>query len=198
VADLCSRRWIYEQYDSDVMADTITGPGGDAALVRIHNTDKGLAVSTDCTPRYVDADPFEGGKQAVCEAYRNISASGANPLAVTNNLNFGNPEKQDIMAQIVGAVNGMGNACRTLNTPVVSGNVSLYNETDSMAIQPCPVIGMIGVIEDWKKAKGCGLITAVKALVVVGQSGDVKDGWLGCSVYAREIAGREGGCPAFG
>ena len=194
-ADLCSRRWIYEQYDSDVMADTITGPGGDAALVRIHNTDKGLAVSTDCTPRYVDADPFEGGKQAVCEAYRNISASGAKPLAVTNNLNFGNPEKQDIMAQIVGAVNGMGNACRTLNTPVVSGNVSLYNETDSMAIQPCPVIGMIGVIDDWTKAKGCGLANAGKALFVVGQSDGVKDGWLGCSVYAREIAGREGGAP---
>ena len=194
-SDLCSRRWIYEQYDSDVMADTITGPGGDAALVRIHNTDKGLVVSTDCTPRYVDADPFEGGKQAVCEAYRNISASGATPLAVTNNLNFGNPEKQDIMAQIVGAVNGMGNACRTLNTPVVSGNVSLYNETDSMAIQPCPVIGMVGVIEDWKKAKGCGLVNAGKILFVVGQSGDVKDGWLGCSVYARVIAGREGGAP---
>ena len=194
-ADLSSRRWIYEQYDSDVMADTITGPGGDAALVRIHNTDKGLAVSTDCTPRYVDADAFEGGKQAVCEAYRNISASGAKPLAVTNNLNFGNPEKQDIMAQIVGAVNGMGNACRTLNTPVVSGNVSLYNETDGMAIQPCPVIGMIGIIDDWKQAKGCGLINAGKAIFVVGQNGDVNDGWLGCSVYAREIAGREGGAP---
>ena len=194
-ADLSSRRWIYEQYDSDVMADTITGPGGDAALVRIHNTDKGLAVSTDCTPRYVDADAFEGGKQAVCEAYRNISASGAKPLAVTNNLNFGNPEKPDIMAQIVGAVNGMGNACRTLNTPVVSGNVSLYNETDGMAIQPCPVIGMIGIIDDWKQAKGCGLINAGKAIFVVGQNGDVNDGWLGCSVYAREIAGREGGAP---
>ncbi len=194
-ADLSSRRWIYEQYDSDVMADTITGPGGDAALVRIHNTDKGLAVSTDCTPRYVDADAFEGGKQAVCEAYRNISASGAKPLAVTNNLNFGNPEKQDIMAQIVGAVNGMGNACRTLNTPVVSGNVSLYNETDGMAIQPCPVIGMVGIIDDWKQAKGCGLINAGKAIFVVGQNGDVNDGWLGCSVYAREIAGREGGAP---
>ena len=149
-ADLSSRRWIYEQYDSDVMADTISGPGGNAAMVRIHNTDKGLAVSTDCTPRYVEADPFEGGKQAVCEAYRNISATGAKPLAVTNNLNFGNPEKQDIMAQIVGSITGMGKACKALDTPVVSGNVSLYNETDGMAIQPCPVIGMIGIIDDWR------------------------------------------------
>ena len=194
-ADLSSRRWIYEQYDSDVMADTITGPGGNAAMVRIHNTDKGLAVCTDCTPRYVEADPFEGGKQAVCEAYRNISATGAKPLAVTNNLNFGNPEKQDIMAQIVGSVTGMGKACKALDTPVVSGNVSLYNETDGMAIQPCPVIGMIGIIDDWRTAIGAGLQEAGQALYVVGQSEKTNDGWLGCSVYAREIAEREGGAP---
>ena len=194
-SDLASRRWIYEQYDSDVMADTITGPGGDAALVRIHNTDKGLAVCTDCTPRYVDADAFEGGKQAVCEAYRNISASGAKPLAVTNNLNFGNPEKQDIMAQIVGAVTGMGKACKVLDTPVVSGNVSLYNETDGMAIQPCPVIGMIGIIDDWQQAVGTGLSETDNALFVIGQTDKTTDGWLGCSVYAREISGREGGAP---
>ena len=194
-ADLSSRRWIYEQYDSDVMADTITGPGGNAAMVRIHNTDKGLAVCTDCTPRYVEADPFEGGKQAVCEAYRNISATGAKPLAVTNNLNFGNPEKQDIMAQIVGSVTGMGKACKALDTPVVSGNVSLYNETDGMAIQPCPVIGMIGIIDDWRCTIGAGLQEPGQALYVVGQSEKTNDGWLGCSVYAREIAGREGGAP---
>ncbi len=194
-ADLSSRRWIYEQYDSDVMADTISGPGGNAAMVRIHNTDKGLAVCTDCTPRYVEADPFEGGKQAVCEAYRNISATGAKPLAVTNNLNFGNPEKQDIMAQIVGAVTGMGKACKALDTPVVSGNVSLYNETDGMAIQPCPVIGMIGIIDDWRTTIGAGLQQAGQALYVVGQSDKTNDGWLGCSVYAREIARREGGAP---
>ncbi len=194
-ADLSSRRWVYEQYDSDVMADTISGPGGNAAMVRIHNTDKGLAVCTDCTPRYVEADPFEGGKQAVCEAYRNISATGAKPLAVTNNLNFGNPEKQDIMAQIVGAVTGMGKACKALDTPVVSGNVSLYNETDGMAIQPCPVIGMIGIIDDWRTTIGAGLQQAGQALYVVGQSDKTNDGWLGCSVYAREIARREGGAP---
>ena len=144
-------------------------------------------------PRYVEADPFEGGKQAVCEAYRNISATGAKPLAVTNNLNFGNPEKQDIMAQIVGSVTGMGKACKALDTPVVSGNVSLYNETDGMAIQPCPVIGMIGIIDDWRCAIGAGLQEPGQALYVVGQSEKRNDGWLGCSVYAREIAGREGG-----
>ena len=194
-SDLASRRWIYEQYDSDVMADTITGPGGDAAIVRIHNTDKGLAVCTDCTPRYVDADAFEGGKQAVCEAYRNISASGATPLAVTNNLNFGNPEKQDIMAQIVGSVTGMGKACQVLDTPVVSGNVSLYNETDGMAIQPCPVIGMIGIIDNWQQAVGTGLTETDNALFVIGQTPETRDGWLGCSVYAHEISNREGGAP---
>ena len=146
--DLASRRWIYEQYDSDVMADTLAASGGDAALVRVHGTNKALAISTDCTPRYVEADPFEGGAQAVAEAWRNICATGAKPLAITNNLNFGNPEKQDIMAQIVGAINGMCKACKVLDTPVVSGNVSLYNETDSMAIQPCPVIGMVGLIDE--------------------------------------------------
>ena len=194
-ADLASRRWVYEQYDCDVMADTLIGPGGDAALVRVHGTKKALAVTTDCTPRYVEADPFEGGMQAVAEAWRNICATGAKPLAVTNNLNFGNPEKQDIMAQIVGAVNGMGKACKTLNTPVVSGNVSLYNETDGVAIQPCPVIGMVGLIDNWTHAVGASFTTASKAIFIIGQSADVTDGWLGNSVYARVIAGREGGAP---
>ena len=194
-ADLASRRWIYEQYDCDVMADTLIGPGGDAALVRVHGTDKALAVTTDCTPRYVDADPFEGGTQAVAEAWRNICATGATPLAVTNNLNFGNPEKQDIMAQIVGSVNGMGKACKVLNTPVVSGNVSLYNETDGEAIQPCPVIGMVGLIDNWKQAVGAGFTAPDKAIFVIGQTAEMTDGWLGNSVFARVIAEREGGAP---
>ena len=194
-ADLASRRWIYEQYDCDVMADTLIGPGGDAALVRVHGTDKALAVTTDCTPRYVDADPFEGGTQAVAEAWRNICATGATPLAVTNNLNFGNPEKQDIMAQIVGSVNGMGKACKVLNTPVVSGNVSLYNETDGEAIQPCPVIGMVGLIDNWKQAVGAGFTAPDKAIFVIGQATEMADGWLGNSVFARVIAEREGGAP---
>ena len=194
-ADLASRRWIYEQYDCDVMADTLIGPGGDAALVRVHGTDKALAVTTDCTPRYVDADPLEGGTQAVAEAWRNICATGAIPLAVTNNLNFGNPEKQDIMAQIVGSVNGMGKACKVLNTPVVSGNVSLYNETDGEAIQPCPVIGMVGLIDNWKQAVGAGFTAPDKAIFVIGQTAEMTDGWLGNSVFARVIAEREGGAP---
>ena len=194
-ADLASRRWIYEQYDCDVMADTLIGPGGDAALVRVHGTDKALAVTTDCTPRYVDADPFEGGTQAVAEAWRNICATGAQPLAITNNLNFGNPEKQDIMAQIVGSVNGMGKACKVLNTPVVSGNVSLYNETDGEAIQPCPVIGMVGLIDNWKQAVGAGFTAPDKAIFVIGQTAEMTDGWLGNSVFARVIAEREGGAP---
>ena len=194
-ADLASRRWIYEQYDCDVMADTLIGPGGDAALVRVHGTDKALAVTTDCTPRYVDADPFEGGTQAVAEAWRNICATGAIPLAVTNNLNFGNPEKQDIMAQIVGSVNGMGKACKVMNTPVVSGNVSLYNETDGEAIQPCPVIGMVGLIDNWKQAVGAGFTAPDKAIFVIGQTTEMADGWLGNSVFARVIAEREGGAP---
>ena len=194
-ADLASRRWIYEQYDSDVMADTLSASGGDAALVRVHGTDKALAISTDCTPRYVEADPFEGGAQAVAEAWRNICASGAKPLAVTNNLNFGNPEKLDIMAQIVGAINGMGKACKVLGTPVVSGNVSLYNETDSMAIQPCPVIGMVGLIDDWRKSVGIGFTAPDKAIFVIGQSAECADGWLGNSIFAKILTGREGGAP---
>ncbi len=192
-AELCSRRWIYEQYDSDVMADTIISSGGDAALVRVHGTNKALAISTDCTPRYVNADPFEGGKQAVAEAYRNICATGAQPLAITNNLNFGNPEKQDIMAQIVGSVSGMGKACAQLGTPVVSGNVSLYNETDSMAIHPCPVVGMIGLIDDWKSAPSVHITAEGLSLFVIGQPAG--EGWLGASLYASIIAGREGGAP---
>ena len=191
--ELCSRRWIYEQYDSEVMADTIISSGGDAALVRVHGTDKALAISTDCTPRYVNADPFEGGKQAVAEAFRNICATGATPLAITNNLNFGNPEKQDIMAQIVGSVSGMGKACTELGTPVVSGNVSLYNETDSMAIHPCPVVGMIGLLDNWKTAPRTKIGKAGLSLFVVGQP--EAEGWLGASLYAKIIAGREGGAP---
>ena len=194
-ADLASRRWIYEQYDSDVMADTLAASGGDAALVRVHGTNKALAVSTDCTPRYVEADPFEGGAQAVAEAWRNICATGAKPLAITNNLNFGNPEKQDIMAQIVGAINGMGEACKVLDTPVVSGNVSLYNETDRMAIQPCPVIGMVGLIDEWETAVGIGFTSVGEAIFVIGQPADCADGWLGNSVFAKIVAGREGGAP---
>ena len=183
--DLASRRWIYEQYDSQVMADTIAGPGGDAALVRVHGSKRGLAMSTDCTPRYVEADPKMGGAQAVAEAYRNLSAIGATPLAITNNLNFGNPEKPEIMTQLVESVLGMGDAARQLDTPVVSGNVSLYNETDGKAIQPCPVIGMVGVIENVDDAVGNCFVAADQDIFVIGQSDKANDGWLGASIYQQ-------------
>jgi phosphoribosylformylglycinamidine synthase len=193
-SDLASRRWIYEQYDSQVMADTIAGPGGDAGLIHVHGTDRGLAVTTDCTPRYVEADPKTGGAQAVAEAYRNITAVGARPLAITNNLNFGNPEKPEIMAQLAQSVVGMGEAAKSLDTPVVSGNVSLYNETDGMAIQPCPVIGMVGVIDNVETAIGNRFTAADQDVVLLGHSND-GDGWLGMSLYARHIANRKDGAP---
>ncbi|MDJ0982353.1 MAG: phosphoribosylformylglycinamidine synthase subunit PurL, partial [Kiloniellales bacterium] len=155
--DLASKRWVWEQYDHMVMADTLRRPGGDAAVVRVHGSRRGLAVTTDCTPRYCLADPFEGGKQAVAEAYRNLTAAGARPLAATNNLNFGNPERPEIMGQLVGAVQGMGEACRALDMPIVSGNVSLYNETQGQAILPTPVIGGLGVLEDCAKAPDIAL-----------------------------------------
>ena len=183
--DLASRRWIYEQYDSQVMADTIAGPGGDAALVRVHGSKRGLAMSTDCTPRYVEADPKMGGAQAVAEAYRNLSAIGATPLAITNNLNFGNPEKPEIMTQLVESVLGMGDAARQLDTPVVSGNVSLYNETDGKAIQPCPVIGMVGVIENVDDAVGNCFVAADQDIFIIGQGDKADDGWLGASIYQQ-------------
>ena len=182
--DLASRRWVYEQYDSDVMADTIAGPGGDAALVRVHGSQRGLAITTDCTPRYVEADPQTGGAQAVAEAYRNICAIGARPLAITNNLNFGNPEKPEIMAQLAQSVVGMGKAALHFNTPVVSGNVSLYNETDGVAIRPCPVVGMVGVIDDVTEAVGNQFVAADQDIFILGQDHSTDDGWLGESIYA--------------
>jgi len=194
--DLSSRRWVWEQYDHMVMADTLGSgrPGGDAALVRVHGTSRGIAASTDCTPRYCLADPVEGGKQAVAEGYRNLSASGAMPLAVTNNLNFGNPEKPEIMAQLVGAVQGMGEACRALETPVVSGNVSLYNETDGRAINPTPVIGSVGLIEDIAKAVGIAFAADGETLLLIGGD-EATDDHLGQSIYLRDILGRAEGQP---
>ncbi|MGD8809457.1 MAG: phosphoribosylformylglycinamidine synthase subunit PurL, partial [Gammaproteobacteria bacterium] len=145
-ADLCSRRWIWEQYDHMVMADTVRGPGGDAAVVRIHDSPRGLAMTTDSTPRYCVASPETGGRQAVAEAWRNLVAAGAKPLAITNNLNFGNPERPNIMGQFVGCVRGMGDAARVLSFPVVSGNVSLYNETHGKGVDPTPTVGMVGLL----------------------------------------------------
>ncbi len=189
--DLCSRRWIWEQYDHTVMGDTIIAPGGDAALVRIHGTNRAMAITTDVTPRYVKADPHEGGKQAVAETYRNICAVGAAPLAITNCLNFGNPERPEIMAQFVGAIEGMAEACEALHYPVISGNVSLYNETNGVAIPPTPAIGGVGVIEDATKAVRVGGALAGDELIAVG----ITRGHLGQSIYMRDLFGVATGAP---
>lgn len=189
--DLCSKRWIWEQYDHMVMADTTQRPGGDAAVVRIHDTNKGLAMTSDCTPRYCFADPGEGGKQTVAEAWRNLTAVGARPLAVTDNLNFGNPERPEIMAQIAGCVMGMAEACKALDFPVVSGNVSLYNETNGSAILPTPVIGGVGVIDDLTKMVTIAFPAEGQTIILIG---DTK-GHLGASLWLREVAGLEAGTP---
>jgi len=150
-AALSSRRWIWEQYDHMVMADTVQRPGGDAAVVRVHGTEKGLAISCDVTPRYCAADPREGAKQAVAECWRNLTAVGAEPLAITDCMNFGNPERPEIMGEFVEAVKGMADACTALSFPVVSGNVSLYNETNGRAIHPTPVVGAVGLVPDVRR-----------------------------------------------
>ena len=151
-ADLCSRRWVWEQYDHLVMGQTVVRPGGDAAVVRLDRGPKGLALTTDCTPRYCQADPKTGGAQAVAESWRNLTAVGARPLAITDNMNFGNPQRPEIMGQFVGCVEGIREACLALDYPVVSGNVSLYNETNGKGILPTPAIGGVGVIDDVGKA----------------------------------------------
>ena len=150
--DMASRRWVWEQYDHSVMADTVQAPGGDAAVVRVHGTNKALAITTDVTPRYCRADPFEGGKQAVAEAWRNLTASGATPLAVTDNLNYGNPQKPEIMWEIVAGIDGIGDACRALDFPVIGGNCSLYNETNGEGILPTPAIGGVGLMQGCREA----------------------------------------------
>ncbi|HIJ39322.1 MAG TPA: phosphoribosylformylglycinamidine synthase subunit PurL, partial [Rhodospirillaceae bacterium] len=189
--DLASKRWIWQQYDHMVMNDTVQRPGGDAGIVRIHGSGKALAITTDCTPRYCLADPHEGGRQAVAEAFRNLCAVGARPLAVTDNLNFGNPEKPEIMGQIVEAIQGMGEACRSLDFPVVSGNVSLYNETNGQAILPTPAIGAVGLIDDVTLTASLPFKAEGDSIILIGET----KGWLGASLYLREILGREDGAP---
>jgi phosphoribosylformylglycinamidine synthase II len=189
--DLASKRWIWEQYDHLVQGNTVKRPGGDAAVIRIGENGKALALSTDATPRYCRADPVRGGMQAVAESWRNLTAVGALPLALTDNMNFGNPEKPEIMGEFAGAIEGMREACRALDYPVVSGNVSLYNETSGSAILPTPVIGGVGLIADATKAVDLALKRDGHALVLIGDT----RGHLGASLYLREIEGREAGPP---
>jgi phosphoribosylformylglycinamidine synthase subunit PurL len=193
---LASRRWVWEQYDQTVGADTVQTPGGDAAVVRVHGSNKALAITTDCTPRYCHADPFEGGKQAVAEAYRNLCAVGAKPLAVTNCLNFGNPQRPEIMGQFVGCVEGMAEACRALDFPVVSGNVSLYNETrnddgSSLAILPTPAIGGVGLLDDHQKMATIAFKAEGEHLVLIGHT----KGHVGQSLWLELCQGHRRGPP---
>ena len=193
---LASRRWIWEQYDHMVMGDTIGRPGGDAGVVRVHGTQKGIAVSCDVTPRYVAADPEMGTKQAVVETWRNLTAVGADPLAITDNMNFANPERPEIMGQFVASVRGMGEACKALDYPVVSGNVSLYNETNGIGIPPTPAIGGVGLVPDWTKTadiklKGVTPHGDNSMLIVVGQ----ERGHLGQSLYQNHATGKFEGAP---
>ena len=189
--DLCSKRWVWEQYDHLILGNTVQRPGGDAAVVRVMQGPKGLAMTTDVTPRYCEADPFEGGKQAVAETWRNLSAVGAKPLAVTDNLNFGNPERPEIMGQLVGCIQGIATACKALEFPVVSGNVSLYNETNGRAILPTPSIGGVGLIDDFANSASIAFKAADELIVLLGET----KGWMGQSMYLREVCGREEGAP---
>ena len=191
--DIASKRWIWEQYDRHVMTDTVDSSqsGGDAAIVRIHGSNKAVAITTDVTPRYVFADPREGGKQCVAETWRNLSAVGADPIAITDCLNFGNPERPEIMGQFVGAIDGMNEACRALNYPVVSGNVSLYNETNGEAIPPTPAVGGVGLIPDLSYVSTLNGAKDGDMLILLG----VTKGWLGASIYLREILSSENGAP---
>ena len=191
--NIASKRWIWEQYDRHVMTDTIDSSqsGGDAAIVRIHGSNKAVAITTDCTPRYVEADPYEGGKQCVAETWRNLTCAGADPIAITDCLNFGNPERPEIMGQFVGAIEGMNEACRAFDYPVVSGNVSLYNETNGQAIPPTPAVGGVGLIPDLHKFATLKGAKPGDTLILIGET----TGWLGSSIYLSEILSREDGAP---
>ena len=189
--DLCSKRWVWEQYDHMVMADTVARPGGDAAVVRVHGTLKGVALTTDCTPRYCAADPRSGGKQAVAEAWRNLTAVGARPLALTDCLNFASPERGDVMGAFAAAVEGIAEAAAALDFPVVSGNVSFYNETEGRPIAPTPTIGGVGLIEDIAAMAGPAFTAENQAVLLIGAT----RGHLGVSLYARQVRGIDAGAP---
>src|SRR3569623_62374 len=189
--ELCSKRCVWEQYDHVIGGNTVQRPGGDAAVVRVLDGPKALALTVDVTPRYCEADPIEGGKQAVAEAWRNITAVGGKPLAITDNLNFGNPERPEIMGQLVGCLNGIAQACVALDFPIVSGNVSLYNETTGRGILPAPSIRGVGQLDDYQKSATLAFKAEGEAILLIGDT----QGWLGQSVYLRDICGREEGAP---
>jgi phosphoribosylformylglycinamidine synthase len=189
--DQSSKRWVWEQYDHLILGNTVQIPGGDAAVVRVEDGPKGLALTTDVTPRYCEADPFEGGKQAVAEAWRNITAVGGLPLAITDNLNFASPERPESMGQFVGCVRGIGEACQALDFPVVSGNVSLYNETNGQGILPTPAIGGVGLLDDVTVNASIAFEREGEVIILIGAT----QGWLGQSIYLRDVCGREEGAP---
>lgn len=189
--DLASKRWAWEQYDHLILGNTVQQPGGDSAVIRIGDGPRGLALTADVTPRYCEADPFEGGKQAVAEAYRNIISVGGTPRAITDNLNFGNPERPEYMGQLVYCIRGLGEACRVLDFPVVSGNVSLYNETNGRGILPTPTIGGVGVLDDVTRSMTLAFKAAHETIILLGNT----KGWLGASTWLAEITGREDGAP---
>ncbi|WP_330083712.1 phosphoribosylformylglycinamidine synthase subunit PurL [Methylocystis iwaonis] len=189
--NLCSKRWVWEQYDHLILGNSVRRPGGDAAVIRVKEGPKGLAVTADVTARYCAADPVEGGKQAVAEAWRNITVTGAKPLALTDNLNFGNPERPEYMGQFVGCLQGIGEAAAALDFPIVSGNVSLYNETQGAGILPTPAIGGVGVIADVATSASVGFAGEGEAILLIGET----KGWLGQSAYLAELCGRKEGAP---
>jgi len=190
---IASRRWVYEQYDTLIQGNSLQRPGGDAGVIRVEgHATKALAFTSDVTPRYCEADPYEGGKQAVAEAWRNLTATGATPLAATDNLNFGNPERPEIMGQLVGAIKGIGEACRVLEFPIVSGNVSLYNETNGRGILPTPTIGGVGLLPDWDKMARIGFAGENQVILLVGAPPE-RGTHLGQSVYLRDLFGRRDG-----
>ncbi len=188
-----SRRWVYEQYDTLIQGNTMQRPGGDAGVIRVDGAEnKGLAFTSDVNPRYCEANPFEGGKQAVAEAWRNLTATGAEPLAATDNLNFGNPERPEIMGQFVKAVEGIGEACRILEFPIVSGNVSLYNETNGRGILPTPTIGGVGLLPEWNQSVGIGFVAENQPILLIGGPAE-RGTHLGQSIYLRDLFDRRDG-----
>ena len=188
---IASKRWVYEQYDSTVQAETVLGPGGDAGVLRVPGTGFGLAVSVDCNQRYVALDPYEGGKAAVAEAARNVACTGAVPLGITDCLNFGNPDKPDAFFQFREACRGIGDACRVFETPVTGGNVSLYNESPTGAIDPTPTVGMVGLLAEVSRRVPSHFDSEGDAIVLLGTT----RGHLGGSSYWEVVRGFVGGAP---